>query len=290
MAYKHWAALGSGIELLGAQRRGVGMDSWTIYLSMLRELFPFHSVCDMGCASGYWLNGAVRMGIDDIWGYDVTPMPDSERLFDPKKFTLIDLGVPLEAADRRFDLVVSTEVGEHLPRSMAPTFVANLTRFGDVILFGAALPYQGGVGHQNENWVEYWNQLFRANGFECYDIFRPVLWNRPDVHYYYRQNTMLFVKQGSDQFLKDKGFTPTANPLSLVHPELLIQAVNRALPAVQRQLERDAAHYYDVVGATSAASLPDQVHDYGQENFWSRSWLGLRTAVGRRLQRRLARS
>lgn len=267
MAYAHWAKLGGGVELLEAERRGLHMDSQTIYLTMLRELFHFNSVSDMGCAAGHWLHAANRLGVEDVWGYDVTEMPDNERLFDPKKFTLINLGEPVDAP-RRFDVVVSTEVAEHLPRPMAQTFIANLTKFGDVVLFGAAIPYQGGVGHHNENWVEYWNQLFRSNSFICYDIFRPALWNRPDVHFYYRQNTMLFVKQGQDGFLRRKGIEPTENPLSLVHPEMMIQAVNRAVPPQQRRMERDTSHYYDVVTAKSAEELPNQEHDYGQEDLW----------------------
>lgn len=201
-------------------------------------------------------------------GYDITEMPASERVFPVEKFTYIDLSQPLGHAPRRYDLAVSTEVAEHLPRQFASNFIGNLTKFSDVILFGAAVPYQGGVGHANENWVEYWNTLFRAHEFECFDFLRPLLWNNPAIHFYYRQNTMLFVHRGAMQPFLAKGLKSTERPLSLIHPEMLLQAVNRAVPPTQRRLERDAGHFYDVVYAKSPVELPDQAHDYGKEDLW----------------------
>ena len=55
----------------------------------------------------------------------------------------VDLG-------RKFDLVQSLEVGEHLPKSAADTFVETLVKHGDVVLFSAASVGQGGHDHINE--------------------------------------------------------------------------------------------------------------------------------------------
>jgi len=35
----------------------------------------------------------------------------------------------------------------------------------DNVLFSAAIPNQGGTGHINEQWQEYWAEKFYANGF-----------------------------------------------------------------------------------------------------------------------------
>lgn len=66
--YAHWAPLGGGIELAGAQRRGVSMNSQHIYLSTLMEVFSFNSIADLGCAAGHWLREAIQLGIEDIGG------------------------------------------------------------------------------------------------------------------------------------------------------------------------------------------------------------------------------
>ena len=52
--------------------------------------------------------------------------------------------------DRKFDLVVSLEVAEHLPSECAETFVDSLTGLGPIVLFSAAIPHQGGTNHANE--------------------------------------------------------------------------------------------------------------------------------------------
>src|SRR5579862_3100091 len=57
---------------------------------------------------------------------------------------------------RSFDLAMSFEVAEHLPPDAAKGFVDSLTRLAPLVLFSAAIPFQGGVGHINEQWPEYW--------------------------------------------------------------------------------------------------------------------------------------
>jgi hypothetical protein len=62
-----------------------------------------------------------------------------------------------------------------------------------MVLFSAAIKNQGGRNHVNEQWQSYWIALFKANGYECVDLFRGALWNHDAVEYWYRQNTFLFI-------------------------------------------------------------------------------------------------
>ena len=62
-----------------------------------------------------------------------------------------DLAQPLQI-DRRFDLALSLEVAEHLPPECGSEFVQTLTDLSSVILFSAAIPFQGGTDHLNEQW------------------------------------------------------------------------------------------------------------------------------------------
>ena len=94
---------------------------------------------------------------------------------------------------RRFDLVLCLEVAEHLPDSSAALLVESLCRHGDVILFSAAPPGQGGAAHINEQPYEYWRTLFAARGYRMYDTVRRAIADLHEVSYWYRYNAFLFV-------------------------------------------------------------------------------------------------
>ena len=63
------------------------------------------------------------------------------------------------------------------------------------ILFSAAVPFQGGTSHLNERWPEYWAGRFEGEGFVALDPVRRRVWGDDGVDYWYRQNTLLFVKR-----------------------------------------------------------------------------------------------
>ena len=65
------------------------------------------------------------------------------------------------------DLVMSLEVGEHLDASDADEFVRNVSASidpGGTLVWTAAHPGQGGVGHVNCQPKEYWIEKFTAHG------------------------------------------------------------------------------------------------------------------------------
>jgi hypothetical protein len=62
----------------------------------------------------------------------------------------LDLEQPIERLEiRRADVVVSTEVAEHLPKPFAETFVEYLCRLADSVVMTAATPGQSGTDHVN---------------------------------------------------------------------------------------------------------------------------------------------
>jgi hypothetical protein len=91
---------------------------------------------------------------------------------------------------------VCVEVAEHLPASGAPSFVADLARLAPVVAFSAAIPGQGGEGHVNEQWPEYWERLFAASGYRVVDALRRPFWRHPDGPAYVAQNLLLAVDAG----------------------------------------------------------------------------------------------
>ena len=89
---------------------------------------------------------------------------------------------------------MTLEVGEHLSPARADSFVEDLTRLSDVILFSAAIPAQGGTNHVNEQWQSYWAEKFSRRGYVTVDCIRPKIWANSAADICYRQNILLYVK------------------------------------------------------------------------------------------------
>jgi hypothetical protein len=134
-------------------------------------------------------------------------------------FLPADVSEPLDLG-RRFDLVQSLEVAEHLDASASDTFVDSLARHGDLVLFSAAIPGQGGRHHVHERWPSFWVQKFRAREFELFDIIRPRVWNDERIDWWYRQNVLLFARGVSAESLRAQEAV-SMPVLDLVHPDFL---------------------------------------------------------------------
>lgn len=66
--------------------------------------------------------------------------------------------------NKKYDMVQCLETAEHMEPENAETVVANLTDISDIVLFSAAIPYQRGAHHVNEQWPGYWIELFAKKG------------------------------------------------------------------------------------------------------------------------------
>lgn len=161
---------------------------------LVRQVLPVTSVADFGCALGTWLSVWQEAGVDVLAGVDGDYLRGQQIEIDPKLLTFHDLTRPIDLG-RTFDLVESLEVAEHLPASAAATFVETLTRHGDIVLFSAAPPGQGGEHHTNERPYEYWRDLFAAQGFVMLDWLRPQIAGDAAIRYWYRYNSFIFVRE-----------------------------------------------------------------------------------------------
>lgn len=194
-------------------------------VKIVKDIFDPKSVADVGCGVGTWLKVWSDLGDVDILGIDGDWVRPDQLLIPLDKFKAMDLSAPTSLA-RRFDLVQSLEVAEHLPEESAEAFVSFLCSTGSLILFSAAVPHQGGANHVNEQWPEYWAELFMRNGFVAIDAIRNRVWNNPNVEWWYAQNIFLFVQaeglqglNGISELLVD----PPQGPLARVHPRLWLE-------------------------------------------------------------------
>ena len=192
--------------------------------SSAREMLPFvfsllahDAIVDVGCGKGTWLQAAKELGVKRVIGLDGEYLDKSILAIEESEFRPADLTEPIRFDGARFDLAMCMEVGEHLPPSASSTLVASLVSLAPAVLFSAAIPTQGGTGHVNEQWPEYWSKLFKQHEYDCIDVMRQKFWNNHAVEPWYVQNTFLYVNKPSDLLLP----YATEEPFALVHTAIL---------------------------------------------------------------------
>lgn len=213
-----------GHEFYAQRHRRTTHAAQTILSQVLSRYGQLRSVIDVGCGVGTWLSVAQSIGIEDVQGVD-GPWVDqsllqiSTELFKSANFGDLELALRF---DRRFDLAICLEVAEHIDSSQAEDFVRRLTDLADVVLFSAAVPRQGGVGHVNEQWPDYWISRFAAKGYEARDNLRHLIWNDAAIPWWYRQNLLVFVAPTVAERVPASGLD--LGGLALVHPELYLES------------------------------------------------------------------
>jgi len=232
-------------------RQGPGsLRSARIVAALVAELVAPRSVVDVGCGLGGWLLAFNEAGARELRGLDGNHVDRSKLYIDPVCFTAVDLAQPFRIAGR-FDMAVCVEVAEHLPHARSRDLVDTLCDAAPVVLFSSALPGQGGSGHVNEQWPEYWRQRFHAHGFHTINAIRPLIREDPRVLWWYRQNLVLYASDAglaAHPLLRDS--TASDQPeLEWVHVNMLRAAGVRNLmrhlrpalvSAIRRRLGRSA--------------------------------------------------
>ena len=163
-------------------------------IPLLRSHLQVSSVVDIGCGRGVWVDEWRRSGVEDALGVDGDYVSADRLVIQKERFIAFDLSKPISLG-RRFDLVQSLEVAEHIPAPKAEIFIDSLVAHGDVILFSAAVPGQGGEFHINEQPYEYWRDKFARRGFEIVDFIRPNIVDIRTIEPWYRYNTFLYVHE-----------------------------------------------------------------------------------------------
>lgn len=155
----------------------------------------FESVFDIGCGIGMFICEIRRRG-KEVLGCDYSEAAianacEGISVFQADVTETISVG-------RKFDLVLCFEVAEHIAEKFSDQLVDNCVRHSDSILFTAAPPGQGGVGHINEQPYSYWQNKFAARGFVYNEEVSVKLKNtmrEQNVVSWIADNIMYFNKQ-----------------------------------------------------------------------------------------------
>ncbi|GAB4128582.1 MAG: hypothetical protein OHK0045_02990 [Raineya sp.] len=188
------------------------------------------NVLDVGCGNGSWLKVLEKYGVS-YQGIDGSHVSEKNFLADYACFRAEDLSRPFHL-HKKYDLVLSLEVAEHLPLEAADVFIENLVKHGDTILFSAAVPFQGGFMHLNEQYPSYWVEKFAKHHYAFYDLIRPKIWYNQKIQVWYRQN--IFLVGNASSLLAQK-FSPDELIYDKIHPELFEAKAKQALRAEQME-------------------------------------------------------
>ncbi len=211
---------GSFYEFAGDAAR----ESAEEIVPLLLAMTGARSVVDVGCGIGTWLASFQRHHVDDVLGFDGTHVERASLEIPSERFRAWDLEQPL-LIDRTFDLACCLEVAEHLSEPRADTLVDDLARLAPIVLFSAAIPLQGGIGHINERWPTYWVEKFTKRGLIVVDAIRPAVWDNNRVAMWYSQNCLLFATDDAirahPHLAKARAATELTQ-LNRVHPSMYL--------------------------------------------------------------------
>ncbi|HLL83782.1 MAG TPA: class I SAM-dependent methyltransferase [Longimicrobium sp.] len=128
------------------------------------RIFQPRSVLDLGCGTGRSLEYFHERGID-VFGLEGSELAISKAAH-PELIRKVDLNHEVQLR-RKFDLVWSYEVVEHIHPDYVQSLMRTFSNHGDNVVLSAARPGQGGQGHFNEQPPEYWIARFAEHGYTC---------------------------------------------------------------------------------------------------------------------------
>jgi SAM-dependent methyltransferase len=198
---------------------------------IIMDIINPKSVADFGCAIGVWLDNFKNTGkVEKVLGIDGKWVNKKDLLINKSEFFQFNLENDITPfIHDKFDLVICLEVAEHISKNCENLLLKNLTSLGDIILFSAAIPNQGGDHHVNEQKQSYWINKFNRRGYIHIDCIRPRIWDDDNIMYCYRQNMFIFVKEDQiDNYIrlkaeKDKGVN---NIKDIIHPKAFDDCIN----------------------------------------------------------------
>jgi glycosyltransferase involved in cell wall biosynthesis len=149
---------------------------------------------DLGCGPGTYVECFNELGIEAI-GYDIDPRVEGT----PNLFCEDLLSVEPK---RKADVVLCMEVAEHMDSSNneeIPQAILRCLRPGGFLIWTAAAPGQGGVGHINCQLKEYWKELFSRTPGLCHmpEVEQALIKDMQNGYHmgWFTQNLLVYCQQ-----------------------------------------------------------------------------------------------
>lgn len=163
------------------------LNEWIInFLSDKKESIIY----DFGCGMGDYLYTLHLNGFKKLMGFEMEP---------PKKYEEFEIksqNLAIPFLEKEKGVVISLEVGEHIPPQYQDIFVDNITNnCSDLLILSWAIRGQGGLGHFNElNNNEIIPEI-EKRGFEYLEELTLDARKSPEDAYWYFRNTLMIFKR-----------------------------------------------------------------------------------------------
>lgn len=161
----------------------------------ISEHFDVNFVLDIGCGPGTYVYSLLENGIDSL-GIDIDCRIEGKSNL--KKISILDLPEELYNIS---DLSLCFEVAEHIDEKYSDDIVFNVIKTiksNGYLMWTAAVPGQGGIGHINCKPKEYWSEKFESLGmerkFDIEEIVRKYCKEGQYMGWFYN-NVMIFHKK-----------------------------------------------------------------------------------------------
>jgi SAM-dependent methyltransferase len=200
----------------------IARDNAPGMIAAIEETFPAAGAyLDVGAGSGAFSAEARRRG-KRVVACEHSPFGRAIARMQRVDSRPFDLERQPPADVEQADVALCLEVAEHVPPEMGDQLIEFLTDHAGNIVFSAAHPGQGGTGHINEQWADYWAALFAERGYVAIDAIRPQIWQDGAICWWYRQNILMFGDSqlvNSNPRLLLEAQKTLGTMLSVVHPE-----------------------------------------------------------------------
>ena len=202
----------------------ISYNAARIVLRDLYQIYPYTSLVDFGCGSASWLKAANEIikkdkkltGIDGDYSKNI-------HIFNDANFIYKNLED--EVNIEKHDLAISLETAEHLSPGRASSFVKDLCKASDVILFSAAVDGHGGTNHLNENNPSYWINHFKNNSYDPFIFLnRKKYWYHESFKKcpYYISGSFLYIKRDTYLYKRlDHLKVKDGELVDIIHPYIL---------------------------------------------------------------------
>ncbi len=149
------------------------------------------TVVDFGCGLGDYSSAIISSGMSSE-AYDGNPNTPTLTKGLAK---VLDLSIPFDL-EKKFDCVLSLEVGEHIPKEFEQVFINNICNHtNDLLILSWAVIGQGGDGHVNCQNNDYIINEIESRGFTYDATNSSVLRRSVSCAPWFRNTIMVFKKK-----------------------------------------------------------------------------------------------
>lgn len=141
-------------------------EKWMAFFGSIADRiikdFNPRTVLDAGCAMGFLVEALRSRGVE-AFGVDISDYAIQNVHLDIQPYCWV--GSIADPFPQRYDLIVTIEVVEHIPKPEATRVIENLCKHSDDILFSSGVTDLREVTHINLQPAEYWASLFARSQF-----------------------------------------------------------------------------------------------------------------------------